>query len=105
LKGVVRTIEVDLAVLGTGIVPHPDIEKLSKMLKIPRAADGLFMESHPKLGPIDTELDGVFVAGGASGPKDIPFAVAQGSGAAARAARLLVRGKVKIEGVTAVSDE
>ncbi len=105
LKGVVRTIEVDLAVLGTGIVPHPDIEKLSKMLKIPRAADGLFMESHPKLGPIDTELDGVFVAGGASGPKDIPFAVAQGSGAAARAARLLVRGKLKIEGVTAVSDE
>lgn len=95
LKGVVRNIEVDLAVLGTGIVPHLDIARLSKLLKIPMAADGLFKNSHPALGPMDTAVDGVFIAGGASGPKDIPFAVAQGSGAAARAARLLLRGKVK----------
>jgi len=105
LKGEVRNIEVDLVVLGTGIVPHKDIEKISKMLKIPRAADGLLMEAHPKLGPVDTVLGGVFVAGGASGPKDIPFAVVQGSGAASKAARLLVTGKTKIEGITAVSDE
>lgn len=105
LKGEVRNIEVDLVVLGTGIVPHKDIEKISKMLKIPRAADGLLMEAHPKLGPVDTVLGGVFVAGCASGPKDIPLSVAQGSGAASRAARLLVTGKTKIEGITAASDE
>ncbi len=89
LKGVVRTIEVDLAVLGTGIVPQQDMAKLSEMLKIPIAEDGMIRESHQKLGPVDTEREGVFIAGGVSGPKDIALAVTQGSAAAARAARLL----------------
>ncbi|RLG38357.1 MAG: disulfide reductase [Candidatus Alkanophagales archaeon] len=101
LKSEVRNIEVELLVLGTGIVPHADIETLSKMLKLPRAADGLLMEAHPKLGPVDTVIDGIFVAGCASGPKDIPYAVSQGSGAAARAARLLTAGRAKVEGITA----
>ncbi len=105
LKGVVREIEVDLLVLGTGVVPNPDTEEISKKLKIPRAQDGLLMEAHPKLGPVDTVIDGVFIAGCISGPKDIPFAVSQGSGAASRAARLLATGKAKVEGITAVSDE
>ncbi|OYT67097.1 hypothetical protein B6V00_01710 [ANME-1 cluster archaeon ex4572_4] len=86
LKGKVRNVEVDLVVLGTGIVPQKDAEKMSKMLKIPRGADGFLTEANPKLNPAETVAEGVFVAGGAAGPKDIQFAVAQGSAAAAKAA-------------------
>ncbi len=105
LKGEIRNIEVELLVLGTGIVPHEDIEKISKMMKIPRASDGLLLEAHPKLGPVDTTLSGIFVAGCASGPKDIPYAVSQGSGAASRAARLLMTRKAKVEGITVASSD
>ncbi|MHC1584851.1 MAG: 4Fe-4S binding protein [Candidatus Syntropharchaeia archaeon] len=101
LKNEIVNVEVDLLVLGTGIVPHGGIEKISRILRLPRAADGLLMEAHPKLGPVDTTVDGIFLAGCASGPKDIPYAVSQGSGAASRAARLLIAGKAKVSGTTA----
>jgi heterodisulfide reductase subunit A len=102
LKGEIMNVEVDLLVLGTGIVPNDGIERISKMLKLPKAADGLLMEAHPKLGPVDTVLGGIFLAGSASGPKDIAYSVSQGSGAASRAARLLISGKTKVSGITAV---
>ena len=84
LKEKVKNVEVDLVVLGTGIVPQKDTEKMSKMLKIPRAADGFLTDVNPRLNPAETASEGVFVAGGASDPKDIQFVVAQGNPAAAR---------------------
>lgn len=90
LKGVVRNIEVEMVVLGTGSVPGEDIERLSEMLKLPLADDGLFRELHPTAAPVDTEQRGIFIAGAVAGPKDIALAVAQGSSAAARAASTLL---------------
>ncbi|MEM2102756.1 MAG: hydrogenase iron-sulfur subunit, partial [Candidatus Bathyarchaeia archaeon] len=66
--------------------------------------DGFFMESHPKLKPIDTPVDGVFVAGACQAPKDIPYSVSQGSGAAARAATILSKKTWKIDPIVAVVD-
>ena len=63
------------------------------------------MEAHPKLRPVDTLTDGVYLAGVAQGPKDIPDAVAQASGAAARAAIPMVKGEVEIEPIVAVVDD
>jgi heterodisulfide reductase subunit A len=59
------------------------------------------MEYHPKLRPVDSPTDGVFLAGAAQGPKDIPASVAQGSAAAARAQRILSSDTWEIEPIIA----
>ncbi len=90
-------LEAEMVVLATAAVPSSDAGEVSRILNITRGNDGFFMESHPKLKPIDTPVDGIFLAGACQGPKDIPYSVSQGSGTAARAATILSKPKVKIE--------
>ncbi len=94
----------EMVVLCTAAVPKSDAGEIARILHISRGTDGFFMESHPKLKPIDTPVDGVFVAGACQAPKDIPYSVSQGSGAAARAATILSKEKWKIEPIVAVVD-
>jgi heterodisulfide reductase subunit A len=89
--------EVDLFVLSCGIEPRADADLISSLLSVQRSADGFFMEAHPKLRPVDTLTDGIFIAGVAQGPKDIPDTVAQAKGAASGAAALMAKGEVEIE--------
>jgi heterodisulfide reductase subunit A len=63
------------------------------------------MEAHPKLKPVDTTLDGIFIGGMTQGPKDIPYCISQGSACAARATRFLAQGKALTEGITIAVDE
>lgn len=93
-------LELDLLVLSVGAVSGASTERIRQILKVSRAADGFLMESHPKLRPVDTTLDGIFIGGVAQGPKDIPYSVSQGSACAARAARYLSRGCAVTEGIT-----
>jgi len=97
-------IEADLVVLATGIVPREDSKELARILNINQSADGFLMEAHPKLRPMDTFTDGIFLAGCCQSPKDIPDAVAQASGAAVRASAPLAQGKVEVEAISAVID-
>ncbi|MBC7315880.1 MAG: hydrogenase iron-sulfur subunit, partial [Chloroflexi bacterium] len=99
--GQVLEVEVDMAVLATALVPQPDTQQLATALTLARSPSGFFMEYHPKLRPIDAPTDGIFFAGTAQGPKDIPASVAQGSAAAARAARVLNAETWEIEPVIA----
>jgi heterodisulfide reductase subunit A len=94
-------LETEMVVLSTAAVPSQGTEDVSRILSITRGADGFFMESHPKLKPLDTSVDGIFLAGACQGPKDIPYSVAQGSGAAARAATILSQPTWKIEPIIA----
>ncbi|MFP3985304.1 MAG: hydrogenase iron-sulfur subunit [Candidatus Bathyarchaeia archaeon] len=94
-------LPAEMVVLCTAAVPKADASDLARILNISRGTDGFFMESHPKLKPIDTPVDGIFVAGACQGPKDIPYSVSQGSGAAARAATILSKEKWKIEPIVA----
>jgi heterodisulfide reductase subunit A len=94
-----------MAVLATASIPCEDSEKVSRLLNVTRGNDGFFMESHPKLKPIDTPTDGIFLAGACQGPKDIPYCVCQGSGAAARAATILSKPTVSIEPIVSVVDK
>ena len=71
-------------------------------LRIQKSADGFFLEAHPKLRPVDTLTEGIFVAGVSQGPKDIPDSVAQAKGAAASAIALMAKGEVEIEPFFAV---
>jgi heterodisulfide reductase subunit A len=94
-------IASDLIVLVEGMVPAKDVIDMNAKLSITRSPDGFFQEAHPKMNPLDTFSDGIFVGGTAQGPKDIIDTVSQASGAAAKAAAPLSRGKVLIDLVTA----
>jgi len=98
-------IEADLVVLATGIVPREDTKEFARILNINQSADGFLLEAHPKLRPMDTFTDGIFLAGCCQSPKDIPDAVAQASGAAVRASEPLSQGKVEVEAISAMIDE
>jgi heterodisulfide reductase subunit A len=95
----------DLVVLATGLVPAEGSRRLGRLMKLSRSPDGFFMEVHPKLRPMDTAADGIFLAGTCQGPKDIADTLAQAHGAASRATTALFRGKVAIDPVIAVIDD
>ncbi|MDX1814288.1 MAG: hydrogenase iron-sulfur subunit, partial [Candidatus Bathyarchaeia archaeon] len=98
-------IEADMVVLATAAIPKKGSAEVARILNLSRGADGFFMESHPKLKPMDAPTDGVFYAGACQGLKDIPFSVSQGSGAASRAATVISKQKWKIEPIISVIDE
>ena len=97
-------VHADLIVLATGLIKSPDFDKLQSILHVPRSKDGFFLETHPKLRPLDTPIAGIFLAGTCQGPKDIPDTVAQASGAAMKAAELLGKGEIEIEPLMGVVD-
>ena len=105
LVGLQRRLPVDMVILSTGIEPQPDVEHVAHLFNISRSADGFFLEKHPKLDPVATMTDGIFVAGCCQGPKDIPDTVAQAAAAATEALVLINRGRVEIEAATSVVNE
>ncbi len=97
--------DIDLVVLSTGVVPPAKAKDVAKKLGLSESPDGFLMEAHPKLRPVDSFNDGIFVAGMAQGPKDIPDTVAQAKAAASGAMALMGKGKVSIEPYFSVVDE
>jgi len=77
-------VEADLVVLATATVPRADAQELGQLLRVGTDEHGFFSEAHPKLRPLESLTAGVFLAGAAQFPKDIPETVAQASGAAAK---------------------
>jgi len=105
LVGLQRRLPVDMVILSCALEPQPDADTVSRLFNISRSADGFFLERHPKLEPVSTMTDGIFLAGCCQGPKDIPDTVAQASAAAAEVLAMISRGRVEIEAATAVVDE
>jgi len=97
-------IEAEMVVLATAAIPKKGTDEMARILNLTRGSDGFFMESHPKLKPIDAPTDGIFLAGACQGLKDIPYSVSQGSGAASRAATVLSKPKWKIEPIVSIVD-
>jgi heterodisulfide reductase subunit A len=87
---------VDMVILCAAMEARNDAKEVGRIFGVNQGADGFFLEEHPKLGPLNTATDGVFIAGACQGPKDIPDAVAQASGAAAKALQLASRGTVEV---------
>ena len=94
-------VEAELVILSTAGKPSAGTDELSRILHVTRGTEGFFLESHPKLKPIDAPVDGIFYAGACQGLKDIPYSVSQGSGAAGRAATILSKDIVEIEPIVA----
>ena len=84
-------IDADMVVLAMAMRPSQGAEELAKKLKVALDKDGFLAEAHPKLRPVESVSSGLFLAGAAQAPKDIPEAVAQASGAAAKAIAILAQ--------------
>lgn len=105
LIGVVRRIPVDMVILSVGLTPQPDADEVRRLLNISCSKEGWFLEKHPKLAPVSTFTDGVFVAGTCQGPKDIPDTVAQAEAASAEALALIDKSNITLEPNTAFINE
>ena len=99
--GHVTELEYDMVMLNQAAIPQPDADTMSSLLNISQSPGGWYMEYHPKLRPMDSPTDGLFLAGACQGIKDIPASVAQGSAAASRAGRVLHSDEWEIEPVVA----
>ena len=106
LMGKEINLPADLVVLSTPLVAGPDAESISKLLRVPMDENHFFLEGHVKLKPLDFATDGVFLCGSARYPANVREAVAQGIGAAARAAIPLSKGAVTVEPIVSfLADE
>jgi heterodisulfide reductase subunit A len=105
LLGKQRRIPVDMVILMTALEPQQDARDVALKFGISCSMQGFFTERHPKLDPVATMTDGVFIAGACQGAKDIPDTVAQGAAAAARIQGMITRGTVEIEPVVATIHE
>ncbi|HKZ83639.1 MAG TPA: CoB--CoM heterodisulfide reductase iron-sulfur subunit A family protein [Anaerolineae bacterium] len=105
LAGKQRRIPVDMVILSVGLEPRHDADDVAKLFGISCSADGWFIEKHPKLDPVATMTEGIFIAGCSTGPKDIPASVAQGSAASARVLGRIQQGEIALEPVRASVDQ
>jgi len=101
LLGMQRRIPVDMVILMAALEPQVDARDVALQFGISCSMNGWFTERHPKLDPVATMTDGIFIAGTCQGPKDIPDSVAQGAAAAARIQGMVTMGVVEIEPVVA----
>ncbi len=97
LLGELRRIAVDMVILSTGLEPRHDAVQVAHTFGLSRSGDGFFLEKHPKLAPVETASDGIFIAGACQGPKDIPDTVAQAGAAAVAALAMMDRGEVALQ--------
>ncbi|HDQ72053.1 MAG TPA: 4Fe-4S dicluster domain-containing protein [Chloroflexi bacterium] len=98
-------VDVDMVVLSSAVEAPHDADQVGSMLGLSRKQDGFFAEAHPKLRPVETNTEGVFLAGAAQGPKDVPDTVGHAGAAASMALALLDKGEVTISPQVAVVDE
>jgi heterodisulfide reductase subunit A len=102
LAGKQRRIPLDMVILSAALEPRHDANEVARQFGISCSTAGWFTEKHPKLDPVATMTEGLFVAGCATGPKDIPASVAQGSAAAARVVSYIEQGELSLEPVRAL---
>ncbi len=98
-------IKTEMVVLAPALVPRLGTDELTRVLHLSQSPDGFFLEAHPKLRPMDTFTDGIFIAGCCQGPKDIQDSVSQASGAASRAMQILSKKELEVEPLIASVNE
>ncbi|UCF63480.1 MAG: CoB--CoM heterodisulfide reductase iron-sulfur subunit A family protein [bacterium] len=103
-----KDIEVptDLLVLSVGMRPsRKSIAEIQRFIKVPLGMDGFVLEKHPKFGPVETNIEGVFICGCIQGPKDISDSIGQANAVAAKVDALLARSTILMEPITSVINE
>uniref|UniRef100_A0A7V3ZT34 CoB--CoM heterodisulfide reductase iron-sulfur subunit A family protein n=1 Tax=candidate division WOR-3 bacterium TaxID=2052148 RepID=A0A7V3ZT34_UNCW3 len=105
LTGKVQEKEFDMVILCNAIEPSEGTKEIAEILKLSKSEDGFLLELHPKLEPVSTSISGIFIAGCAQGPKDIPETVAQASACASKVIAFLNKKEYEIENLIAYIDE
>jgi len=105
LIGKQRRIPVDMVILSAGLQARADAKEVAKMFGISCSTENWYTERHPKLDPVATMTEGIYIAGCAQGPKDIPASVAQGAAAAARILGKIQQKEIALEPVRATIHE
>lgn len=105
LSGETIELHADMVVLATGITPSEGTKEMASLMNLAVDINGFIREAHPKLKPVDTAIAGIFIAGTATGPKDIPDTVSQASGAASKACGILSQDELEIEATVAIVDD
>ena len=103
LSGSSVNIPTDLFILVLGMVPEAD--GFAELLKLPKGEDGFLMELHPKLGPVEMNSRGIFLAGTVQGPKDIRDSISQAFATAAKASAILSKEEIALEPIVARVNE
>jgi heterodisulfide reductase subunit A len=98
------TLRPDIVVLGPAVLPQDEAGDIAQLLKVPLTKDGFFLEAHMKLRPVDFATEGMFLAGGAHGPKSLEEAITQAMAAAGRAAALLSKDRLETEAMVSEVD-
>jgi heterodisulfide reductase subunit A len=88
-----NAFSVDMVVLAPAMVPTEDTPLLAKMLNIPLDEKGFFKEIHEILNPVATPAEGIFIAGCALGPKNIPESIVQSQATSGKILSSLIPGK------------
>jgi heterodisulfide reductase subunit A len=98
-------IKTDMVILVPAMMPRTDATGFARLLHLTLSGDGFFLEAHPKLRPVDTFVNGIFIAGCCQAPKDIQDTVSQASAAASRATTILSQDELEIDPLIAMVDE
>ena len=104
LTGKAFSIPADLVVLATGLMPDEDAAELFQTLHISYDNKNYLLQAHPKLRPVETAMDGIFIAGCAVAPTDVPESVAQAGAAAQYVLKLFSQEHIQAEPMTSLVD-
>jgi heterodisulfide reductase subunit A len=105
LLGKQRRIPVDMVLLSSALEPRPDHKDIARLFGLACSDSGWLIERHPKLDPVATMTEGIFIAGCVQGPKDIPASVSQGAAAAARVIGKIEQKEISMEPIRASIEE
>jgi len=98
-------LDADLLVLSSALIPGEGVGELARTLNLSCSRDGFLMELHPKLAPVDTNVDGIYLCGACQGPKDIHESINQARAVVSRVFGLLAKGKVEVDLAKSIIDE
>jgi heterodisulfide reductase subunit A len=105
LSGKTVLVPADLIVLMVGLEARADVKHVAHSTGLSICGNEFYIEKHPKLDPVATTTNGVFIAGACQAPKDIPESVSQAKAAAARILSTIARGSVEVEATTSCVNE
>jgi len=105
LSGEAIEVPADMVVLMVGAEAHEDAKEVAHAVGVSMCGNDFFIEKHPKLDPVATTTDGVYIVGSCQGPKDIPDSIAQAGAAASRILATIAQVEVEVEVTTAVVNE
>ncbi|MFC1733521.1 CoB--CoM heterodisulfide reductase iron-sulfur subunit A family protein [candidate division KSB1 bacterium] len=105
LSGEKLEVPADLVVLMVGMKAHENAKDIAHAVGVSMCGNEFYIEKHPKLDPVATTTDGVYVVGSCQAPKDITDSIAQACAAASRVLATINVGNVEVEVTTAVVNE